>query len=333
MTDDYPRHARQSIHQSIPGPNAAHGGGAEEARLRRGRSLSHPPRRRRGCRGGYGARRAAPAQAYFWIINTAIISPYYDIEYNNGPAASFTFGDQKSALTLPSDQSYSSFALLPILNLVVRRRCLLVGGPGRGKTATAILMGILAGYSLNEAGPIAYSCPLGHGHHVLAHDLYVEMLDEEGRPVPPGRRGELTLTGGRNIFLPLLRYRTGDTGRLDFDPCPCGDPIPRILELEGRPPVLFHDAAGRVVNPVDLSRVLKHFPIVQHEFKQQADLSCELVIRPLSKDHQPDADTIAAALRTLLGDLPLAIHFDPALGAERPGGKVIPYQSALRLED
>ena len=89
-------------------------------------------------------------QAYFWIINTAIISPYYDIEYNDGPAHSFTFGDQKSALTLPSDQSYSSFVLLPILNLVVRRRCLFVGGPGRGKTATAILMGILAGYSLKE---------------------------------------------------------------------------------------------------------------------------------------------------------------------------------------
>ena len=39
------------------------------------------------------------------IINTAIISPYYDIEYNDGPASSFTFGDQKSALTLPSNAS------------------------------------------------------------------------------------------------------------------------------------------------------------------------------------------------------------------------------------
>ena len=188
-------------------------------------------------------------------------------------------------------------------------------------------------YSLNEAGPIAYSCPLGHGHHILAHDHYVEILGEDDQPVSPGERGEIALTGGRNVFLPLLRYRTGDTGRLAFDPCPCGDPMPRILDLEGRSPVLFRDAAGRVVNPVDLSRVLRAFPIVQHEFKQQADLSCELVIRPLSRDHRPDADVIAEALGALLGDLPLAIDFDPALGADRPGGKVIPYQSALSLDD
>jgi MoxR-like ATPase len=89
-------------------------------------------------------------QAYFWIVNHAIISPYYDIEYNNGPHQSFTFGDTKSKLNLPSSQSYSSFVLLPLLNFAVRRKCLLVGGPGRGKTASAILMGVLAGYPIGD---------------------------------------------------------------------------------------------------------------------------------------------------------------------------------------
>lgn len=89
-------------------------------------------------------------QAYFWIANTAIISPYYDIEFDDGPSKTFVFGDQKSVLKLPSGQSYSSFVLLPLLNLVLRRRCLLVGGPGRGKTASAILMGVLAGYSIQD---------------------------------------------------------------------------------------------------------------------------------------------------------------------------------------
>lgn len=89
-------------------------------------------------------------QAYFWIVNNAVISPHYDIEYNDTPPQSYVFGDTKSRLTLPSAQSYSSFVLLPLLNFAVRRRCLLVGGPGRGKTASSILMGVLAGYTLKE---------------------------------------------------------------------------------------------------------------------------------------------------------------------------------------
>jgi MoxR-like ATPase len=89
-------------------------------------------------------------QAYFWVVNTAIISPYYDIEYLDGPPPTFTFGDSKAKVTLPTAQSYSSFVLLPLLNLAVRRRCLLVGGPGRGKTASALLMGVLSGYALKE---------------------------------------------------------------------------------------------------------------------------------------------------------------------------------------
>ncbi|MCB1176746.1 MAG: AAA family ATPase [Leptospiraceae bacterium] len=91
-------------------------------------------------------------KAYFWITNQAIISPYYDIEYNkeNIPPHTYIMGDSKTVVNFPSGQSYSSYVLLPLLTLVVRKRCLLVGGPGRGKTASAILMGILAGYSIKE---------------------------------------------------------------------------------------------------------------------------------------------------------------------------------------
>jgi MoxR-like ATPase len=89
-------------------------------------------------------------QAYFWVVNHAIITPYYDIEFNTQPPRSFQFGGSGTEVRLPTDQSYSSFVLLPLLNFALRKRALFVGGPGRGKTASAILMAILAGYDLND---------------------------------------------------------------------------------------------------------------------------------------------------------------------------------------
>ena len=89
-------------------------------------------------------------QAYFWIVNHAVISPFYDIEYHEGPVQIFEFGDRRGRVVLPSGQSYCSFILLPLLTFATRAKCLLIGGPGRGKTSSAMLMGILAGYSIRD---------------------------------------------------------------------------------------------------------------------------------------------------------------------------------------
>lgn len=88
-------------------------------------------------------------QAYYWIVNNAIISPHYDIAYGQRDDLSITFREG-ARVTLPTEHSFCSYVLLPLLNFVVRKRALLIGGPGKGKTATAILLGILAGYTEEE---------------------------------------------------------------------------------------------------------------------------------------------------------------------------------------
>lgn len=185
-------------------------------------------------------------------------------------------------------------------------------------------------YSLTETGPLGYACPASQGVHLLPHDVYVETLTADGRPTAPGERGEITVSGGRNPFFPLLRYRTGDWGVLAQGRCACGSERPRLLELEGRAPVLLKAVDGAWVNPVDVSRTLREFPLVQHELTQRRDGALELRVRTVHA-----ADVAEAALRTaltgLFGSQPLQIIRDEQLGDRT--GKVLPYRSEWLLEE
>jgi MoxR-like ATPase len=108
-------------------------------------------------------------QAYFWIVNNAVITPYYDVEF--GPTR--RVGEGKDQLELPQEYSYSSYILLPLLTLMARKRALLVGAPGRGKTSIAVLMGLLAGYRHDEL-----KRAVQHGHPQLT------VADLLGSPLP-----------------------------------------------------------------------------------------------------------------------------------------------------
>jgi phenylacetate-CoA ligase len=172
-------------------------------------------------------------------------------------------------------------------------------------------------YSLNEAGPVAFA--RDNGHEILPHDLYVEVLDPDGRRCPPGTRGEITLTGGHNPFLPLLRYRTGDFAALDFS-----GPLPLLIGFEGRPPVAFRTASGRVFNSIDVTTALRDVPLPFFALHQAADGSLTFRTRC-------DATALTAAeraLRELFGEsVRLTVEAVPESVAW--GGKMIQYSSAL----
>ncbi|MEP6842560.1 MAG: CoF synthetase, partial [Pseudolysinimonas sp.] len=67
-----------------------------------------------------------------------------------------------------------------------------------------------------------------------------------------GERGEIVVTAASNPLLPLVRYRTGDFGRLVEL-----DGRPAIAQLEGREDVRFEHADGRPVPAVDLTQHLQ----------------------------------------------------------------------------
>jgi phenylacetate-CoA ligase len=170
----------------------------------------------------------------------------------------------------------------------------------RHKLETRFSCPVLDIYSMNEVGPIAVFDPVLDGHVLLQPSLHVEILDEGLRPVADGERGEITVTGGFNFCLPLLRYRTGDYGALSKV-----NGQTMITGLQGREPVRFRTAAGVWINNVDVSHALKTLPAAQFGLHQNADGTLILRLAARSMQHKDEA---ACAINMLLGDLPLQIE-------------------------
>jgi phenylacetate-CoA ligase len=178
-------------------------------------------------------------------------------------------------------------------------------------------------YSTTETGPIAGSRPGEPGWTVLPHDIYVEVVDADGRSVPSGESGEICVSGGRNPFLPLLRYRTGDFGRLVGGDVP--GHRPRLIELSARQPVAFRAADGTAVSPVDIGRVIREWVFVQHTFVQHRDGSCDLAIKPAA-GFPINLSALEGRLVVLFGDgVRVRARLDSDLGSGAPGGKVEPW--------
>jgi phenylacetate-CoA ligase len=174
-------------------------------------------------------------------------------------------------------------------------------------------------YALTEAGIVAVKTPQGHA--VLPHDLYVEILDDHDVPCPPEVRGEIALTGGRNPFLPLLRYRTGDYASLGWRQ---GRPV--LVDLEGREPVVFPVAGDRIVHSMEVTRLLRRFPLVQYQLHQDADGGFRFRYR----GGVAEGELRGALLDLLGGRSSLEMERFPA-GVTPPQRKVQVYKSARRL--
>jgi len=104
----------------------------------------------------------------------------------------------------------------------------------------------------------AVDCPCHQGMHIRHDEFLVEIIDNEGRSVPPGQWGEIVITSLRREAMPIIRYRTGDQGRLLAEPCGCGSTLPRLDHVRGR-----IDALKSALNIHALDEVLLDLDSVQ----------------------------------------------------------------------
>ena len=113
-------------------------------------------------------------------------------------------------------------------------------------------------YGLSEIiGPgVASECQYKNGLHIWEDHFIPEIVDPEtGEVLPEGSEGELVFTTITKEGIPVIRYRTRDISKLNYEPCPCGRTHVRMHKVLGRTDDML------VIRGVNVfpSQIRKHF--------------------------------------------------------------------------
>jgi phenylacetate-CoA ligase len=187
-------------------------------------------------------------------------------------------------------------------------------------------------YGLSEmCGPgVAVEClEQRNGLHVMEDHFFVEVIDPDtGRTLEPGSFGELVFTTLTKEALPLIRYRTGDLGRVTAEPCPCGRTTVRLTDFGGRRDDMLI-IRGVNIYPSSVEDVLLRVEGVAPYYQlivtregplDQIALHCEPAEGGL--DRMALAETIGGALREQTGLRIAVLVVDPG-SVPRSEGKAV----------
>ena len=92
-------------------------------------------------------------------------------------------------------------------------------------------------YGLTElCGPgLSFECLEHTGMHINEDFFIAEIIDSRtGEVLPEGSTGEIVITTLTKEGIPMLRYRTKDITRIEYEPCACGRTFARMDLVKGR---------------------------------------------------------------------------------------------------
>jgi len=138
------------------------------------------------------------------------------------------------------------------------------------------------------------------------------MVDDDGRPVEPGREGRIVITDLGNRLMPFIRYDLGDQGTLASEPCPCGRGLPLLESLRGRTAETLVLPSGRRHSGSYLGRFMdtRADAIWEYQLRQTAIDHIEVAVVPAPgvTFGTAEQESLARGLRDFLGE-PMEISF------------------------
>jgi phenylacetate-CoA ligase len=157
---------------------------------------------------------------------------------------------------------------------------------------------VFSTYASSETVTTFCECTEQAGGHLNPALGMVEILDEDGQPVPDGESGEVVVTPFGVQGMPLIRFRTGDISFINREPCACGRTSPRLGPILGRKNQLLK-VQGTSLYPQAVFSVLDEMPEVSEYYLEvyaESALSDRLVVH-LAFSNRPVA--VEVVLRRL----------------------------------
>ena len=152
---------------------------------------------------------------------------------------------------------------------------------------------LFATYSSTEMGATFSECEHGLGGHVHPELIIVEIIGDDGLPVPDGQPGEIVVTTLGVEAMPLLRFRTGDIAAKIVEQCPCGRNSYRLTPLVGRKNNMIK-LKGTTLYPPAINDVLDNTDYVENYVIEvhQSEAGTDDVVVKIGLKYEPDFDVV-----------------------------------------
>ncbi len=201
----------------------------------------------------------------------------------------------------------------------------------------AELFGILPvlSYGNNENGFIAVSLPGQDVYTVDLYHYYIEILKMDSvEPVEEGGLGRIVVTDYYNRAFPMLRYDTGDTGRLRMWKDSRGRMHAQLTEIYGRRGSLLYNTKGEPLSIHVFMNNLLHFEGVLRQARCiQTDVKeYHLELNPEPGVRVDEAAVIASYKNYLGEDAVITVEYTGTLPIQQSGKTMVCEQRCGRYQ-
>lgn len=187
-------------------------------------------------------------------------------------------------------------------------RAIVVGAeklyPSQRETIEAVFESpVFETYGSREFMLIGAECEEHNGLHLTTEHLYVEVLNDDGKPTPDGEVGNVVVTDLYNYGMPFVRYVTGDQAVAGFGQCRCGRGLPLLSEVRGRKVDVIRTPSGRRLSGVFFPHLMKDFPSIrQFQVAQPSIDRLELRVVLAPSWNRADQRQVMDVMKRTIGD-------------------------------